>query len=302
MTRSSLSSVAVLLSFLLVLPAATSAAPRVIGNLDILLTGATPEIRALSFVERYRKTLMPGDTDSNVVVRRVVETSYGRVVQMDQLLLGHKVFGKSLSIAEDNLKKARLVVNGLRSTSHLVRHMEICPEKSAVDLALSAFASGGGIVRGTPSVETAWMAAGDDLVLMRLVTVRGREPLGEFTYLIAPAGKIVFAFNRLPMAVGYAYESNPANDSYKQVDLPYLTSTEHLTGDNVTVYNCSGVQDCPSKEQLAAPDAIGDYLITPDGDNDPALFTDRFVEVQAYYGINTIHDYFVGVGFSPAPI
>jgi len=302
MTGSSLAPASVLLSFLLALPAATSAAPRVIGNLDISLTGATPEIRALSFVERYRKTLMPGDTDSNIVVKRVVETSYGRVVQMDQLLLGHKVFGRSLSIAEDNLKKARLVVNGLRSTADLARHSELCPEKTATSAALAAFTSAGGTTRATPSVETAWMAAGDDLVLMRLVTVRGLEPLGEFTYLVGPMGEVIFVFNRSPMAAGYAYESNPVNDTYKQVDLPYLTSTEHLTGDNVTVYNCSGSQNCGTKEQLAAPDLNGDYLIEPTGDDDPALLTDKFVEVQAYYGINTIHDYFVGVGFNPTPI
>ncbi len=277
-------------------------APRVIGNLTLSLTGATPESRALSFVERYRQSLMPGDADSNVVVQRVIETSYGRVVQMDQLLSGHKVFGRSLSVAEDNLEQARLVVNGLRSTAGISRRSELCSEKTAVHQALSTFASAGGVTRGTPSVETAWMAAGDDLALMRLVTVRGREPLGEFTYLVGGAGKIVYVFVRSPMATGYAYESNPANDTYKQVELPHLTSTEHLTGDNVTVYNCSGVQDCPTPEQLAAPDANGDYLIEPTGDNDPTLFTDQFAEVQAYYAINTIHDFFVGVGVDPAPI
>jgi MYXO-CTERM domain-containing protein len=54
--------------------------------------------------------------------------------------------------------------------------------------------------------------------------------------------------------------------------------------------------------QLAQPDLNGDYLIEPTGANDPDLNNDAFVEVQAYYGINFIHDYMANVGLDATPI
>lgn len=136
-----------------------------------------------------------------------------------------------------------------------------------------------------------------------MATVRGDRPFAEVTYLVAgrPA-RLLSALRRTPAVLGYAYPQNPVEGPYQQVELLHLTSSEHLTGEHVTVYNCSGSDNCSSKQQLAAPDQNGDYLIEPTGANDPALPTDTFVEVQAYYGINTVHDFFVEMGWNPTPI
>ena len=136
------------------------------------------------------------------------------------------------------------------------------------------------------------------------MTILGTDPLGEFTYLVGgPEGRVAFGFRRTPMAQGYAYRSNPLRDeTYELVDLPYLASAEHLVGEHVEVFNCTGSSAdmrCDNQQHLALPDVDGNYLIEPVGDNDPFKPDDAFVEVQAYYGINRIYDFFVGVGFTP---
>ncbi|MBW1811758.1 MAG: hypothetical protein JRJ87_26450 [Deltaproteobacteria bacterium] len=277
--------------------------PRVIGKLNLNMAGSDSQKRAQAFIEKYRDLFLPKDSLSEVRVHRVLETSYGRVTQLGQYFEGVLVYGASISIGEDHLNNLRLAVNSLRPVAQLTKHRKQANEKVAIANAVAAFTYNGSQTRDKAGIETVWFASNSELILTYLVTVHGADPLGDITYLVAgPQATILYFFVRSPMAAGYAYESNPANDTYKQVDLLHLTSDQHLTGDHVTVYNCAGTTDCSTKEQLAAPDLNGDYLIEPTGDNDPELFTDMFVEVQAYYAVNTIHDFFVDVGWSPSPI
>jgi MYXO-CTERM domain-containing protein len=277
--------------------------PHVIGKLNLNMPGPDSRIRAQAFIEKYRDLFLPEDSLSEVRLDKVLDTSYGRVTKLSQYFEGIPVYGASISVGEDRLKNLRLAVNSLRPVAQLKKQRKLAEEKIAIANAVAAFTYNGSQTRDKVGIETVWFATKTELILTYLVTVHGADPLGDTTYLVAgPQATILYFFVRSPMAAGYAYESNPINDTYKQVDLPYLTSDQHLTGSHVTVYNCAGTTDCGTREQLAAPDLNGDYLIEPTGDNDPALFTDMFVEVQAYYAINTIHDYFVDVGWSPSAI
>ncbi len=283
------------------------AQPELLTGLKVLMPGQSEQARALSFLERYRDLFLPGDQASQIKVHRVVSTSYGRITQMAQWFDGYRVFGASLAVGEDHLMRTRLVVNKLRPAAMASAHRILPPLALAEEAALRAYIGSTGSVRGQPWTETVWFPSGDQIGLVRLVTVPGSEPLGDYTYLVAgPTAKVLHVFARTPMvAQGYAYLSNPTEGSYQQVDLPYLKEgAGHLTGDYVTVYNCAGSSQngCDQKAQLAEPDANGDYLIEPTGENDPSELDDKFGEVQAYYGINTIHDYFEDLGYTPTPI
>jgi len=277
--------------------------PRIVSSLAIRMPGKSARDRAAAFTERYRETFLPGDALSELRFGRKVKTSYGHVVQLEQWFAGHKVFGKGLALAEDGLGRIRMAVNSLAPVGDLKIYRRQADEQQAIASALSAFGAKGNRVRGKPAVERAWLVSEGTLGLVYLVTVFGERPLGEYTYIVAGEPPVVlYAFLRSPMAQGYAYESNPYNADHVLVDLPYLTSDQHLTGEYVTVYNCAGTSECSTREQLAGPDLNGDYLIEPTGDNDPAEPDDLFVEVQAYYAVNTIHDYFVSIGADPAPL
>jgi len=280
-----------------------AAGPRLIGGLQLSLPGAGPAERTGAFVARYRGLLLPGDAGSQVVVRRVVDTPLGRVVHAEQRLDGLPVHGRGLVGSFDRVERLKLVVDGLRPVAGLARQAELCSPAQALALARRAHV---GSLRGTPRLETAWLLSGGQLVKAHLVTVPGAVPLGDFTYVVVgPQGQIVWRYGRTPGAVGYAYPSNPVRDeTYEQVELDHLTSDAHLQGEHVQVFNCTGSSEgsCNSQSQLAMPDANGDYLIEPTGANDPTLDDDAFVEVQAYYGINAVHDFITAIGAEPDPL
>ena len=265
--------------------------PTLISGLDLSLPGRDPATRANAFVDRYRDLFLPGDAHSQVRVRRTVEAPFGPVVQMQQFIDGIRVFGGSLVVSQDDLQRIRMAVNGLKPLGKAVRSDDLIPEDAAVQLALSAFERDGREARGEPRVETVWWPSGDKLSKIHLVTIPRAIPLGEVTYLVGgPAGDVLFALLHTSMAKGYAYPSSPLHDTtHEEVDLLHLTSTEHLTGEHVTVKNCAGSTNYSCTQQLAQPDLDGNYYIEPTGANDPSLNNDSFVEVQAYYAINTIH-------------
>ncbi len=278
--------------------------PRLITGLSLTLPGRSPAEGALAFAAAYRELLLPGDGRSEVVVTRVVQSPLGPVVQMEQRYAGLPVHGRSLVVSFDRAGRLRTVVCGLSPLGAETVHERLVPGPEAVDLVRTAFEKRGRL-RGEPRIETVWLS-GKEWVKAHLVTLPGAEPFGDFTFVvIGPEGRVAWAFARTRSALGYAYLNNPVrDDTYQEVELLYLTSAVHLTGEHVEVFNCAGSTSgsCDSKQQLAGPDANGDYLIEPTGANDPNLPDDLFVEVQAYYAINTVYDYFVDIGASPSPL
>lgn len=278
--------------------------PTLVSGLDLSLPGRDPAARANAFVDRYRDLFLPGDAQSEVRVRRTVGSLYGQAVQMDQLLDGTRVFGSSFILSHDNLQRVRMVVNDLKPLTHPTLSADLVAREVAVDGVLTAFEQSGGTARDEPRVETVWWPSGQHLTKVHLVTVPGGNPFADLTFLVGgPGGTILYVFEHTPLAQGYAYYSSPLHGAHELVDLPHLTSAEHLTGENVTVYNCMGAlsNQC-TPQQAAQPDLNGDYLIEPTGDDEPKLSTDKFVEVQAYYAVNFIHNFIDQIGPPPPPI
>ena len=277
--------------------------PALVSGLDLSLPGRDPAARAGVFFDRYRDLFLPGDASSEVRVSRTVEAPFGPVVQMHQYLDGCRVFGGSLVISEDVRERTRLVINGLRPLGAVTRYDYAAPRNVAVSNVLSAFEQNGRVRWTDPEVETIWWPAGNRLEKGYLISFYAGNPLGQLVYLAGgPEGNVIFAYRRAPTASGYAYESSPLHAEYVEVDLPNLTSTEHLNGEYATVYNCLGSSSYNCSGQLALPDQDGNYLIEPTGDNDPNLADDAFAEVQVYYAINFIHDYIADVGLNASPI
>lgn len=277
--------------------------PRLVGGLSITLAGPDTAARAGRFAASYRDVFLPAGDPSTLRVRRVVPTPFGRVAQLEQLVDGIPVFGGTLAVSENHHGTIRLAVNGLRPLGAAIERHEALPPAAEVTARL--LASLGDRVRGAPRIETVWWPGRAGLQKVHAVTVPLASPTEEATYLVGgPEGTTGLVFSRTPNVLGYAYPANPLRGPYEEVELLHLGSAEHLSGEHVEVYNCTGSNpnSCSVHQQLAAPDENDNYLILPEGDDDPDKPDDTFVEVQAYYAINTIHDYFVDLGIAPTPI
>ncbi|HSA20940.1 MAG TPA: hypothetical protein P5076_05775 [Myxococcota bacterium] len=284
--------------------AAPGQAPRVVGGLGLWLPGRNAIERAQAFVAGHRELLLPGDERSELVVTRSVATPLGRVVQLEQRIQGLPVVGGSASLAFDPAGRLTSLILGARPAGAQRLDAALASPEAARDQAEAAFLGGGGLLRGPARIETVWLPGPEAFLKAHLVTLPASRPLADHTFIVAgPDARVLWAYQRSPMARGYAYPQNPTRGSWEEVELLYLTSLEHLSGEHVEVYNCTGsaAGSC-TPVQLAAPDANGDYLIVPENENDPNLNSDLFVEVQGYYAINTVRDYFVGLGADPSPL
>jgi MYXO-CTERM domain-containing protein len=278
--------------------------PRVVGGLGLALAGRSAAEGAAAFLATHRALLLPSDAHSRLEVTRVVTTRLGQAVHVSQRLEGLAVLNGSAVLSLDAQGRLRSLSLGLKPTGSARMERELAPAELALERAEEAFLAGGGLLRGPPRLETVWLPGPRAFTRAHLVTLPGASPPGDHTLvLVGPEAQPIFAFRRSPMAVGYAFPQNPVRGPYEQVELTNLTSATRLSGEFVEVYTCAGSSpgQC-NPRQLAAPDANGDYLIAPEGTNDPNLPDDLFVEVQAYYGVNTIRDYFVSLGANPSPL
>ncbi|MBN2494808.1 MAG: hypothetical protein JXR96_09480 [Deltaproteobacteria bacterium] len=278
---------------------------QLVSGLRLAIDGASPAERALAFVQRYRQALVPGDELSSFEPVRTVPTAFGTAVHLRQRFRGLQVFGGSLVVSFGRDERVRMAIIDARPLGAAPPDAETCTADLAVQRAGQACSSAGFALRGAPRAETGYLPAPGGAFVVHRVHLPLSRPLGELYILVAGReARILYAFFRRPAAVGYAYPANPVQGPYEEVELAHLSSDEHLVGDFVEVTNCTGSSSgrCNVKQQLATPDGDGNYLIEPTGDDDPDLDDDRFVEVQAYYAINTIHDYFVSLGADPSPI
>ncbi|RME28460.1 MAG: hypothetical protein D6806_02825, partial [Deltaproteobacteria bacterium] len=278
---------------------AEPARPTVVGRLAM-------KVRAASAVERAKaalKNLSVTPDEGALVPYRTVKVAGDTVTYFRQQIDGVPVWGGGASVFERNDGIIHMVTHLLQPVAGLKLLTNTVPEDDAVRFARTLVESSGRGIAGKVRSTSAWLQAKEGLALVRIVDVTTKEPFEQLELLVyGQPARLLWAFRRTPNAVGYAYRSNPVDGDYEQVDLLYLTASDHLEGDYVRVLNCAGVADCPNPTNIAAPDSNGDYLIEPTGANDPDNVDDAFCEVQGYYGINTIHDYFEGIGYQPGPL
>lgn len=129
-----------------------------------------------------------------------------------------------------------------------------------------------------------------------VVDLFAERPFGLWRVFVARDALKALGFqNLMRTAKGYAYPDCPELGNYTEVELKDLTSSTRLTGTYVDVFsNCNPGYGCSSSNKQASADGQGNFLITPKEGNT----TDPFAEVNAYYHVNHMHDYFVGNGFN----
>ena len=100
---------------------------------------------------------------------------------------------------------------------------------------------------------------------------------------------------------GNVYLASPVDGATARVALRHLADDQRLTGAYVQAFNClrddaaernplSGMKVCtPTQTALAGPDGSWLHVQPP---ADPAAVDDAFAEVQMYFHVDRVHDYF----------
>ncbi len=102
-------------------------------------------------------------------------------------------------------------------------------------------------------------------------------------------------------ARGRVYASSPAVSSLIETELPDLYPDEgRLMGSHAQVFSCLVSGNACEAGVQAVPDAQGNYLFSPQLSN--ATAQDPFAEVQAYYHVNRIKHYLMGLGLEPSQL
>ncbi|MFK7930527.1 MAG: hypothetical protein AB8H79_20235 [Myxococcota bacterium] len=152
----------------------------------------------------------------------------------------------------------------------------------------------------------AWVDVEGQSHLVWAVDSSSSEPIGTYRVLVdAHTGEVVQLTPTLKHAKARVYPTNPQTSELTEVDLLRLDGDgSALTGPHGEVVSCTdwsaADNRCNAKEVLAVPDDAGDYFFEPNASSSD----DPFAEVQMYYHLDKVGEYFAeSHGFQhPRPI
>jgi len=123
------------------------------------------------------------------------------------------------------------------------------------------------------------------------VGVSSREPVNGWNAWVDAHTAVIFDWQQTMMsAQADIYPTNPDVSDLTEVTLPHLSGDEdELAGSLAYVYSCpEDTQECTDKVRFAVPDEAGDYFF----DHDPGSFEDPLAEVQMYYHLDLVSQWF----------
>jgi MYXO-CTERM domain-containing protein len=228
-----------------------------------------------------------------MTVRLVLEWPGGTRVRIAQELLGIPVVGHEiiLSIATDG--RIRHVL-GEPTDAVLLDPSPTLTQEDA-EARAQAGVTLGGFGRGQlfePYSElVVHVDRGGAARLAWRVHVSSRLPVNNWSALVdAHTGAIFDWQQTMHSAQADIYPTNPDVSELTEVTLPRLSGGEVMAGSNAFVYSCPGAQgQCDEKVRFAVPDGNGDFFFEPDASS----FEDPLAEVQMYYHLDLVSQWFI---------
>jgi MYXO-CTERM domain-containing protein len=267
---------------------AQAPAPRHLSGFHSAPVAGPPAVAARAFLRAHGAAL---GVDAARELRHVatVPTAAGPIVRFAQVVDGLPVYGASVTVALDAQGRAWLVNSSLRRAAGPLPAPRVSPAAARAAVAAR------GAVAGAARLMA--VSAGGELRPCFVVYGRTLRPFGVWDYLVdARSGAVVRRLSRLHHVKGRVYEDSPAQGAgLIDADLGHLTATDTLTGDYADTWSATmSGWNSVSRQRRAVP-VDGDYLYDP---QEPS-FTDPFAEVQMYYHVTRIHQWFVDTfGFS----
>jgi MYXO-CTERM domain-containing protein len=269
-----------------------------ISGVGLGLQKGAPEDVASGLVSSWPEVLGFDPALTGFALERAVVAGELTAFRFRQQHQGLPVLNGEVVVSVDGRGRVHSISNGLQRLSALSTAYSLSGE--------AALRAAVGAVRPTTwpgkaqrlekviaGVEGEWRA-------VWLVEFGSLKPLGRWRVLVDPEAPRVLAVSNLIKTIqGYAYEVSPEVANYAAVDLADLSSPTQLVGKWVDVYSdCMPLRgygyDCTDANRQAAADATGNFLLTPA----EGAATDPFAEVQSYYHLGMMHEFFKGLGFT----
>ncbi|MBU1108992.1 MAG: M36 family metallopeptidase [Candidatus Riflebacteria bacterium] len=248
------------------------------GNLsEPLITDGSTE--AENFIRNHASLFnLPAQIDSDCI--RLVKLAQKDTVRHISFQMMVNNFPVRDSMIDIHVGKNGVIelINGSFPTIQKVQNQLAITHDQAVSAAMAAI--GYAIVSGDKQAELQILPVGNDGLLVYCVRLSSDNPIGDFEMLIdAEDGKEISRQNLMVYTgIGMVYTSSPISGPVSKEDLPHLSS-HSLKGEFADVTNADG-------ESAVAEDDI--HLYAPDNTH--------FDEVNVYYNINRIHNFFSKLG------
>jgi Zn-dependent metalloprotease len=233
---------------------------------------------AETFIESHRDIF--GDAFFRVG-RTLVENGNTHIT-FDQVVDGIKVHGKTLNIHVNKDGSVTFVSSDIAVELVSAKSNFILSNDEAVQFAMADLKTDESALRGDVSVEQAYLPMRSAAPAVWIVQIPSSKPLGDWElHVDATTGKILSRRNFLQFlskGAGTVFRTNPTKSGPGQVSIINMTKKSSLSGPYVYAKN-DDVDD--------ASESDGKYHYD--------LKNTHFDEVNVFYHLNVIHDYFSSV-------
>lgn len=250
-------------------------------GLSIQVPGATPRARAEAFLRRFgpELALAPG---AELVHQRTIHAHGRDVVRFLRAAYGGVVSGGSVVV------RMRGDVVDYVSLSRVGAPISGAPALDATEAARVAREAQPAAIR-VRSATPGGLELDGRVEPIAVVDLAGLHMHQRWRVLVGEGG-VLASYDLMRDALGRVYESNPVvdMDATADVELPFLTSRDRLTGRYFRLHQCNaGARGC-EPTQSAEANADGDFLYDPD---EPS-YLDPFAEVHGYFHANVVAAHF----------
>jgi MYXO-CTERM domain-containing protein len=230
--------------------------------------------------------------------RMTLDWAAGTRVRLSQSLLGIPVHGREIIVSLDPAGRVKRVTGEPLSAVLL----DVNPTVAALDASARAeaivalrYEAFGRIHQ--PFVDQVVFVGRDEMPRLAWKVRTGTtEPLGNYEVIVdAHTGDFLDVQSTLVHASGNIYPTNPDVSDVVEADLLRLSgAVQGMQGDYAYVNSCVemdldwGGEGCTAKERFAVADGDGNFFYDPD----PSEFEDPFAEVQMYYHLDYISNWF----------
>lgn len=228
---------------------------------------------------------------------RAIEWAAGTIVRFTPRIAGIAVENRQLAVSVD----PKGLVRRVRGRADWTRGLDARPRVER-DIAignvsrLARLAVGSGELWPARAELKVFVDKQDEPHLAWAVDVSTAAPVSTWRVLVdAHTGELLRTKKTMFDARGNIFPSNPDASALLEVELPGLTSDTELLGTYATVFSCDTWEEvelstgtCTASSRHAVPDANGDYLFA----SDPTSGDDPLAEVQMYYHVDLVSDWF----------
>ncbi|MBW2264013.1 MAG: hypothetical protein JRG91_18785 [Deltaproteobacteria bacterium] len=279
-----------------------SAWPTFVRGFETPPLAPTPVAAAHSFARLYAPLFGVHDPDAELTAISTITWRGRHVVRLQQEHAGLPVFGR--------MAVMRVEVDGSISafSSNLAPvdpALPVTPSLTIAQARAAALAHAPWPATVAATVLGVWISH-DGAHLAYTVTLRGGEAhQASHVVLDASTAGVLATGTPIRNVMGRVFLQNPVRDLDTPTDLELLRLAgdgSALTGENVASWH---YVPGGAPVQSAAPDSSGDYLYDPAARTDEPVFDDEFAQVNAYYQVDHIADYFIsthGYTHSRGPI